>query len=264
MPPPTTPPKPQAAIGHHHAQRSAPAERVAAAREHQRDDREQAPALARERAGQDREDGREDRRRRGLAGGDAARMHRHDHRGERRRRPPQARPRGQRDERHQEAERYLTSDLRLCTETLGLVELLTGDSVVSDAFALDSLRPRLAGMLLSVMRAFTGRRSMDIKIEHPEKYGFDPKDILSRVGRIATHFAQTPNFAAALAESGYYQPDLLPKTAATLRRIRGLDDAEVRRPFHKLGPDVVVLRDRQRHEAAVEGAPHLAPEAHLP
>ena len=131
------------------------------------------------------------------------------------------------DERHQEAERYLTSDLRLCTETLGLVELLTGDSVVSDAFALDSLRPRLAGMLLSVMRAFTGRRSMDIKIEHPEKYGFDPKDILSRVGRIATHFAQTPNFAAALAESGYYQPDLLPKTAATLRRIRGLDDASL-------------------------------------
>ena len=53
----------------------------------------------------------------------------------------------------------------------------------------------------------------------PEKYGFDPKDILSRVGRIATHFASTPNSAAALAESGYYQPDLLPKTAATLRRL---------------------------------------------
>ena len=133
------------------------------------------------------------------------------------------------DERHAEHERYLTSDLRLCTETLGLVELLTGDAQVSEAFSIPALRGRLAGMLLSVMRAFTGKRSLDIKIDHPEKYGFDPRDVLARVGRVAAQVASggAESFAAALAESGYYQPDLLPKTAATLRRIRGLADDQL-------------------------------------
>lgn len=132
------------------------------------------------------------------------------------------------DERFAEAERYLANDLKLCTETLGLVELLTSDDAVSNAFCLPELRPRLSGMLLSVMRAFTGRRSLDIKIVNPEKYGFDPKDILTRVGRVATHFARqgsaADSFAGALANSGYFETTLLPKTAATLRRIRTLDE----------------------------------------
>ncbi|KAJ8601111.1 hypothetical protein CTAYLR_007843 [Chrysophaeum taylorii] len=136
------------------------------------------------------------------------------------------------DERFADAERYLANDLKLCTETLGLVELLTSDDSVSRAFGLPELRPRLAGMLLSVMRAFTGRRSLDIKIENPEKYGFDPRDILTRVGRVAVHFARQRDdetndgddtFSAALARSGYFDQNLLPKTTATLRRIQTLD-----------------------------------------
>ncbi|KAJ1451905.1 ubiquitin elongating factor core-domain-containing protein [Pelagophyceae sp. CCMP2097] len=134
------------------------------------------------------------------------------------------------DERFTEAERVVTHELRLCTETLGLVELLTGDAAVSAAFCIPELRSRLANALMSVMRAFTGARSLAIKVEQAEKYGFDPRDILTRVGRIATHFAhqaagEAQAFAAALAASGYYEAELLPRTVATLRRLRTLDAA---------------------------------------
>jgi len=131
------------------------------------------------------------------------------------------------DERFADIERHLEGDLRLCTETLALVELLTEDEVVREAFSAPELRPRLADMLLSVMRAFTGKRSLDIKIESPEKYGFDPRDILARVGRIAARFAKTDAFSAAIAESGFFARDLLPKCVATLRRIRSLDDGQL-------------------------------------
>ena len=88
------------------------------------------------------------------------------------------------DSRHSEHEQHLKQDLELCTEILSLVEMLTGDTAVAKAFMGEELRSRLAGMLLSVVRQFTGTRSLDIKISNPDAYGFDPKDI-PRVGRIA-------------------------------------------------------------------------------
>jgi ubiquitin conjugation factor E4 B len=100
--------------------------------------------------------------------------------------------------------------------------MLTGDTAVAKAFMGEELRSRLAGMLLSVVRQFTGKRSLDIKISNPDAYGFDPKDILSRVGRIACCFAGEPEFPGALAESGYYDVELLPRCAQTLRRLGAL------------------------------------------
>jgi ubiquitin conjugation factor E4 B len=126
------------------------------------------------------------------------------------------------DSRHSEHEQHLKQDLELCTEILSLVEMLTGDTAVAKAFMGEELRSRLAGMLLSVVRQFTGKRSLDIKISNPDAYGFDPKDILSRVGRIACCFAGEPEFPGALAESGYYDVELLPRCAQTLRRLGAL------------------------------------------
>mmetsp|Transcript_6081 Transcript_6081/g.9013 ORF Transcript_6081/g.9013 Transcript_6081/m.9013 type:complete len:1130 (+) Transcript_6081:87-3476(+) len=142
------------------------------------------------------------------------------------------------DQRFDDLDRHLGLDLRLCTETLGLVELLTTDETVSGAFILPQLRSRLAAMLLSVMRSFTGRRSLNIKIHNPQKYGFDPRDILTRVGRVATQFAKrfsqleggkgaSSQFALALADSGYFDPHLLTKTAQTLRKINTLDPKDI-------------------------------------
>jgi len=131
------------------------------------------------------------------------------------------------DSRHADHERHLKQELELCTEILGLVELQTGDAAVSKAFMGQELRSRLAGMLLSVVRQFTGKRSLDIKISSPEQYGFDPKDILSRVGRIATHFSNEPEFPGALAESGYYDAELLPRCAQTLRRLGALSTKQL-------------------------------------
>ena len=145
----------------------------------------------------------------------------------------------------------LQSELRSCTATLGLVELLTEDATVSAAFSAADLRGRVAGMVLSVIRAFTGRRSLDIKISNPEQYGFDPKDILSRVGRIATHFAAHPEFASSVAESGYYAPDLLPKCVATLRRLHSLDAARVD-ALDALANAAAAAHDASRLDAGLE------------
>ena len=68
----------------------------------------------------------------------------------------------------------------LCTEILSLVEMLTGDTAVAKAFMGEELCVvDWRACYLSVVRQFTGKRSLDIKISNPDAYGFDPKDILS-------------------------------------------------------------------------------------
>ena len=62
------------------------------------------------------------------------------------------------------------------------------------------------------------------------------------MGRIACCFAAEPEFPGALAESGYYDVELLPRCAATLRRLAALSSSQLD-ALDKLASAAAVARE---------------------
>lgn len=57
-------------------------------------------------------------------------------------------------------------------------------------------------------------------MDNPESYNFRPKDMLREICTTISQFSTQAGFQKALATSGYYQEDLLPKATATMRRLQ--------------------------------------------
>ncbi|CAN0080528.1 unnamed protein product [Ascophyllum nodosum] len=128
----------------------------------------------------------------------------------------------QRDEitqRHEENERALRANLSLCNETLHMVGYLTSDKDIQKTFLRDELAPRLAEMLLCVLKQLIGSKGLEIKVDNPESYNFRPKEMLREICATISQFANEPGFHKYLAMSGYYDKDLLPKAMSTMRRL---------------------------------------------
>ncbi|CAM9543631.1 unnamed protein product [Chrysoparadoxa australica] len=132
-------------------------------------------------------------------------------------------------ERLDEHERNVSSNMLLCNETQHMVGYLTSDPAIQKPFLLPELLSRMASMLMSMLVNLVGKKGLEIKVDNPEKYNFRPKELLKEVATTVSHFASHKEFAVALATTGYYQssPELLPKTAATARRLGLLLPAEL-------------------------------------
>lgn len=62
----------------------------------------------------------------------------------------------------QETERGLKSNLSLCNETLNMVAYLTSDPDIQKPFLRDELLPRLAEMLLCVLKQLVSREEQSL------------------------------------------------------------------------------------------------------
>jgi ubiquitin conjugation factor E4 B len=123
---------------------------------------------------------------------------------------------------------------------MNMVSYLTSDPQIQQPFLLPELLTRLASMLLSVINQLVGAKGLEIKVDNPEQYNFRPKELLQAAISVVAHFATgqaTDDFAVALAKSGFYQPSLLPKAAATARKL-GLLDLQSLAAVDKLCEDV--------------------------
>eukprot|EP00611_Tribonema_gayanum_P019689 TRINITY_DN3451_c0_g1_i4.p1 TRINITY_DN3451_c0_g1~~TRINITY_DN3451_c0_g1_i4.p1 ORF type:complete len:754 (+),score=251.32 TRINITY_DN3451_c0_g1_i4:167-2263(+) len=128
------------------------------------------------------------------------------------------------EERLTAAERDVKANLGLCNETLNMVSYLTSDAQIRKPFLLPELLGRLASMLLSVLGQLVGKKGLEIKVDNPESYNFRPKDMLASVMAVVAHFADAgADFDRAVATCGFYQAQLLPKAAATVRKLGLLD-----------------------------------------
>ena len=77
----------------------------------------------------------------------------------------------------------------LCIETLHMFNYLTIDEVIRTPFLMSELLPRFTSMLLNVIAHLVGKKSMEIKVDNMESYGFDPKRMLQEVCQAIVHFA---------------------------------------------------------------------------
>lgn len=96
----------------------------------------------------------------------------------------------------QQDERQCKSYLTLTKETLIMLHYLT--KLIQKPFMRPELADRIAAMLNFNLQQLCGPKCKDLKVEQPEKYGFEPKKLLELISDIYLHL-DCPKFVHFLA-----------------------------------------------------------------
>ncbi|KAK2885483.1 hypothetical protein Q8A67_016320 [Cirrhinus molitorella] len=113
-------------------------------------------------------------------------------------------------------ERVSRSYLALATETVDMFHMLTKQ--VQKPFLRPELGPRLAAMLNYNLQQLCGPKCRDLKVENPEKYGFEPKKLLDQLTDIYLQL-DCPRFAKAIADDQRsYSRELFEEVISKMRK----------------------------------------------
>ncbi|XP_063001468.1 ubiquitin conjugation factor E4 B isoform X1 [Elgaria multicarinata webbii] len=113
-------------------------------------------------------------------------------------------------------ERVSRSYLALATETVDMFHILTKQ--VQKPFLRPELGPRLAAMLNFNLQQLCGPKCRDLKVENPEKYGFEPKKLLDQLTDIYLQL-DCPRFAKAIADDQRsYSKELFEEVISKMRK----------------------------------------------
>lgn len=121
-----------------------------------------------------------------------------------------------------DAESKASSYMQLANETVGMMKLFT--QTLAEAFTMPEVVHRLAGMLDFNLDLLTGPKSRTLKVENPDKYGFNPKILLPQLVDIYLNLGSTPAFVEAVAADGRsYKPETM-AAATNILRSKSLKD----------------------------------------
>ncbi|XP_077370860.1 ubiquitin conjugation factor E4 B isoform X1 [Festucalex cinctus] len=113
-------------------------------------------------------------------------------------------------------ERVSRSYLALATETVEMFHILTKQ--VQKPFLRPELGPRLAAMLNFNLQQLCGPKCRDLKVENPEKYGFEPKTLLDQLTDIYLQL-DCARFAKAIADDQRsYSRELFEEVISKMRK----------------------------------------------
>ncbi|KAL0871377.1 hypothetical protein ABMA27_005111 [Loxostege sticticalis] len=113
-------------------------------------------------------------------------------------------------------ERQCRSYLTLARETVDMLEYLTVE--IKEPFLRAELVDRLASMLNFNLQQLCGPKCKNLKVRRPEKYGWEPRRLLSQLVDIYLHL-DTPQFHAALAaDERSFRKELFEEAAARLAK----------------------------------------------
>lgn len=114
-------------------------------------------------------------------------------------------------------ERQCRSYLTLARETVDMFHYLTVD--IKEPFLRPELVDRLASMLNFNLQQLCGKKCKDLKVRNPDKYGWEPRRLLSQLVDIYLHL-DCDKFAEALAgDERSFRKELFEDAAARLERI---------------------------------------------
>ncbi|KAL3427699.1 ubiquitin conjugation factor e4 b [Phlyctema vagabunda] len=135
-----------------------------------------------------------------------------------------AEDRAKKEEELQSAESQATSYMQLANETMSMMKLFT--SALSESFTMQEIVGRLASMLNYNLSSLTGPKSNELKVEEPQKYGFNPKILLADFVEIYLNLGLSQSFVDAVARDGRsYKPTNFDSTSRIMQR-HGLKSAE--------------------------------------
>lgn len=123
-------------------------------------------------------------------------------------------------------ERQCRSYLTLARETVDMIHYLTED--IKEPFLRPELIDRLSSMLNFNLRQLCGPKCNDLKVDHQQKYGWEPKRLLGQIFDIYLHL-NCEEFAASLAADERSFDRVLFETAAnrlSKMALRSIGDIE--------------------------------------
>eukprot|EP00054_Salpingoeca_dolichothecata_P023244 m.154283 g.154283 ORF g.154283 m.154283 type:complete len:1056 (-) comp24623_c0_seq9:11-3178(-) len=115
-----------------------------------------------------------------------------------------AKPAGER----MEGERYMAqiertarSFLRFGRGSVELLRFLSSDPAMRELLVKDNLNVRVAQTLINFLTKLCGDRIKELKVQNPEKYGWDPKMLLRDVGSVCANFCLDENFLPVFVQA---------------------------------------------------------------
>lgn len=112
--------------------------------------------------------------------------------------PPQEQ--SERENALRQSEDVLRQDLLLANVHIDLMEYTTAE--ITRAFLLPEMVERIATMLNYFLRFLVGPERKQLKVPNPDKYGWDPKKMLSQIMKIYMHLAMADERAGASGGGG--------------------------------------------------------------
>ncbi|AAZ11808.1 ubiquitin fusion degradation protein 2, putative [Trypanosoma brucei brucei TREU927] len=121
---------------------------------------------------------------------------------------------------------------------------------------------QISQMLARSLTSFVGADSKKLKIEHPERYGFRPREILGRIVECLVQFVRLENFLRCLCNCGVPQKDIL--QAMKVISERGLVGEHLVWKLNEIASSLQAMSARVREEEALwDEAPEFALDALL-
>ncbi|KAJ2945762.1 hypothetical protein O0L34_g604 [Tuta absoluta] len=144
-------------------------------------------------------------------------------------------------------ERQCRSYLTLARETVDMLEYLTVE--IKEPFLRAELVDRLASMLNFNLQQLCGPKCNNLKVRRPEKYGWEPRRLLSQLVDIYLHLDSAAFHAALAADERSFRPQLFSEAAARLARSCIKTPSEIER-FKALADNAyqIVLSNQQKSD----------------
>lgn len=109
------------------------------------------------------------------------------------------------------------SYMGLTTETISMLKLFT--EALATSFTMPEVVQRLADMLDYNVDALVGPKQSNLKVEDPDQYGFNPKQLLSDLLDVYLNLRKKKNFHLAVARDGRsYKPSNFHNATALMER----------------------------------------------
>ncbi|KAF4551864.1 Ubiquitin elongating factor core-like protein [Elsinoe fawcettii] len=109
------------------------------------------------------------------------------------------------------------SYMGLTTETISMLKLFT--EALATSFTMPEVVQRLADMLDYNVDALTGPKQSQLKVEDPESYGFNPKQLLSDLLDVYLNLRRKSSFHLAIARDGRsYKPERFAKATEIMEK----------------------------------------------
>ncbi|KAA8496984.1 putative ubiquitin conjugation factor E4 [Porphyridium purpureum] len=125
-------------------------------------------------------------------------------------------------------EGMLNSYNLLSNASVMLLNLLTDDAVVREAFLRPEMVSRLADMANYFLQQLCGPRCQELVVKNREKYAWEPRLTLTRIVAVYLHLHDAPAFIEAVARDGRsYSAELFQRAIGILRRRAMLAPADL-------------------------------------
>ncbi|KAF2709186.1 ubiquitin conjugation factor E4 [Pleomassaria siparia CBS 279.74] len=140
------------------------------------------------------------------------------------------------------------SYMQLTNETVAMLKLFT--EALSDSFTKAEIVQRLAHMLDYNLDALVGPKKASLKVENPQDYGWDPKQMLSEISDVYLNLKDKELFINAIATDGRSYRHEHFTTAQTIMQRFALKSTEQLQEWARLADRIKVAQEEAELEEA--------------